>query len=249
MIVQYAERRDGYNIRGRHGGSTTVTTQERREKMSLEHAYEVYCNTIKAGSSVELHAIVEAIKTVQNALQASSSGAVRLTDRLWYRIQQALFDKLLTNYSSKIEVLDSDQKRVPVSDSIHQTSTLKIYPEGLRRADDWFQIPVLDLHEMTVTKVSKVREQHGEVLNREHFVDLHIECAGACMMPPEVVFGHERLRDEARTGRESAFSEWWDLYWRAYCTPDSEELVTVRDRMATLESIWGDLSIVAAGVA
>lgn len=226
-----------------------MATQERREKMSLDHAYEVYCDTIKAGSSVELHAIAEAIKTVKSALKASSSGAVRLTDRLWYRIQQALFDKLLTNYSTKIQILDGDQKPVETGDAMPQDGSVRIYPIGLRRLDDWFEIPVLDLHEMTVIKVSKVRQQHGDELNREHFVDLHIECSGACMMPPEIVFGHERLRDETRQGHEIAFSEWWDLYWRAYCTPDSEELTTVRDRMATLESVWGDLSIVAAGVA
>ncbi|MBX3073101.1 hypothetical protein KF707_09760 [Candidatus Obscuribacterales bacterium] len=226
-----------------------MAKQERREKMSLDLAYEVYCNTIKAGGSVELHAIAEAIKTVKSAMHASSSGAVRLTDRLWYRIQQALFDKILTNYSSRIEVLTYQQEPLSAGEEIPQTGLVRIYPEGLRRLDDWFELPVMDLHDMTVKKVSKVRAQHGDRLSHEYFIDLHIECAGACMMPPDIVFGHERLRDEARQGREIAFSEWWDLYWRAYCTPDPEELTTVRERMAMLESVWGDLSIVAAGVA
>ncbi len=226
-----------------------MTTQERREKMSLERAYEVYCTTIKVESSVELHAIAEAIKTVQNALNASSEGAVRLTDRLWYRIRQALFDKLLTNYSIKLECLDAGGQPINLAEPVPNTAVFKIHPQGLRRLDDWFQLPVLDLHEMTVSKVSKVRELHGELLDKEHFVDLHIECAGACMMPPGIVFGHEKLRDETKQGRKVAYAEWWDLYWRAYCTPDPEELTSVRERMELLESVWGDLSIVAKGVA
>ncbi len=219
-----------------------MTAQDRREKMSLERAYETYCTTIKVESSVELHAIAEAIKTVQNALTASSEGGVRLTDRLWYRIRQALFDKLLTNYSNELHPFDSSGTAVVASDSIPSEGIFKIRPNGLRRLDDRFEIPILDLHEMTVIKVSKVWELHGSSLNKDHFIDLHIECSGACMMPPGIVFGHERLREETKNGRKLAYTEWWDLYWRAYCTPDADELTTVRERMAMLESVWGDLS-------
>lgn len=226
-----------------------MTTHDRRDKMSLERAYETYCTTIKLESSVELHAIAEALKTVQNALSASNEGGVKLTDRLWYRIRQALFDKLLTNYSVDLDVFDSTGMPIKTDDSIEATATFTIQPKGLRRADDRFHIPVLDLHEMTVLKVSKVWKLHGNRLCRDHFIDLHIECAGACMMPPDVVFGHERLKEETRLGRQFAYTEWWDLYWRAYCTPDDDELKIVRARMAMLESVWGDLSKVAAEVA
>lgn len=219
-----------------------MTTQDRREKMSLERAYEIYCTTIKVESSVELYAIVEAVKTVQNALNAASGGGVRLTDRLWYRIRQALFDKLLTNHSIELEAFDSAGLAIPVGETIPNSGSFKIHPEGLRRLDDWFPVQILDLHEMTVIKVSKVWELHGAHLDKEHFIDLHIECAGACMMPPGVIFGHERLREETRAGRKLAYTEWWDLYWRAYCTPDTDELAIVRERMAMLESVWGDLS-------
>ncbi len=220
-----------------------MKTQDRREKMSLDRAYEVYCTTIKLESSADLHAIVEALKTVQNALNASSQGAVKLTDRLWYRIRQALFDKLLTGYSNELDIFDQSGSPLLTGDSIPESGSLKINPEGLRRVDDRFHIPVIDLHEMTLIKLSKVWDLHGPSLRQEHFVDLHIECAGgACMLPANVVFGHERLREETKHGRRLAYTEWWDLYWRAYCTPDEEELSTVRERMAMLESIWGNLS-------
>ncbi len=220
-----------------------MKTQDRRERMSLDRAYEVYCTTIKLESSADLHAIVEALKTVQHALNVSSKGAFKLTDRLWYRIRQALFDKLLTGYSNELVVFDESGAMLSIGDPISESGSLRINPEGSRRADDRFHIPVIDLHEMTLIKLSKVRDLHGANLRKEHFADLHIECAGgACMLPANVVFGHERLREETKHGRRLAYTEWWDLYWRAYCTPDEEELSAVRERMAMLESIWGNLS-------
>ncbi len=219
-----------------------VTTEDRRDKMSLDRAYDVYFRTIKGGGD-DLFAIVQALKTVQHALDACQSGGIKLTERLWKKIQQALFDKLLTGHSNYLCVFDGSGVIVESGIALPDFGIFEIHPEGLRRDDDFFRAPIEGLHELTVMKVSRAWSLHGSMLKHEYFVNLQIECSGdACLMPPGIVFGHERLREETEEGRRSAYTEWWDLYWRAYCTPDEEEKEVVLDRMAMLEAVWGRLS-------
>ena len=71
---------------------------DRRERVALDQAYEFYKGTVGNGEIFTLHSLVNSLKTVTNALSASADGHLTLTTRLWLRIKQALFDKLITSF-------------------------------------------------------------------------------------------------------------------------------------------------------
>jgi hypothetical protein len=67
------------------------------------------------------------------------------------------------------------------------------------------------------------------------------QCSSAgCFLKPMVV-GQEVLKEESESGRSQAYSEWWELYWQAYCSPDRVEKTSIGKRMEELETLWGNL--------
>lgn len=215
---------------------------ERRERMALDRAYEVYRKAIQADVPSDLYSVVEALKTVQNAIDACRRGHTKLTGRLWRKIQQALYDRLITGFPSYVVVHQEGGKLLEARKPLPQRGFLELHPEGLKRNDDFFRIDFTDLHELTLSKLSKVLQESGPSIRTEDFLALSVECTDACPLPPTVVFGHERLYQEAIEARRQAYHEWWDLYWRAYCTPDPQERTSVQQAMVSLESVWGRLS-------
>ncbi len=59
------------------------------------------------------------------------------------------------------------------------------------------------------------------------------------MKPFAVVL--ELIEEEAASGRLTAYREWWNLYWQAYCTADGREKRMLSQQMESLECVWGNL--------
>lgn len=61
------------------------------------------------------------------------------------------------------------------------------------------------------------------------------------MRPNTFIIGDEVLVKEATSGREKAYSHYWNLYWQSYCSPSPREKQYLTRQMASLEAVWGNL--------
>lgn len=214
---------------------------DRRDKIALDEAYSYYKNTVVSDGNSDLLTMVNALKTVSFALHASTAAEFKLTKRLWLRIEQALFDKLVTGFPSHVVVLGGDGNVLTVDDELTEDCVIELHPEGLRRADDVFRMPFCDLPPVTQMQMTRVWREKGPDLRREDFIVAN-ECdaSGLCPVKPFAI-GHEILEREANSGKQVAYQQWWGLYWQAYCTNDAREKELLTQQMSSLESIWGNL--------
>jgi hypothetical protein len=210
---------------------------ERREKLALDEAYKEFRAITKDEGSADLFQLVKCLKTVGNALSSARGGQLKLTIRLWQRIQIALFDKLLTSFPAHVVIYSSDGSALKPKRAIPEGAIVEIHPEGLRRADDFFKMEIEQLDPITRHVLNKIWEERGNSTRREDFANF--DCGEYCTRKYFVV-GDEVLRSESQKGKEQAYSEWWDLYWQAYCTPDKQQKKHIAKRMESIESVWGN---------
>jgi len=213
---------------------------DRRDKVALDEAYSYYRTVIVEEGQCDLHKLVKSLKTVSRALHSSSNGLFKITHRLWRRIEQALFDKVITSFGGHVVMLDSEGAVLTAQDDLPKDCVIELHPEGLRRADDVFRMPLDDLSPLTQMQVAKLWKERGPSLRKEDFVSYDCESSGLCPMKPFAV-GHEVLQQEAVSGKKVAYKQWWELYWQAYCTPDVREKQMLVKQMVSLESVWGNL--------
>ncbi|CAN5323373.1 hypothetical protein BH11CYA1_BH11CYA1_15450 [soil metagenome] len=214
---------------------------DRRDSVALDKAYEFYRETLSEGTN-DLHQVANSLKTVCHAINAAESGELELTLRLWQKIRQALFDKLLTNFSAYIVATGSDGQVLGHRELLPDDCTLELHPEGLRRDDDVFSIGIEELHPLTRSRLDKVWLERGPGTRREDFSNAS-ECeGGVCTMKPHTfIVGEEVLKTEANTGRQKAYDNYWRLYWQSYCSPSSREKQYLTRQMTSLEAVWGNL--------
>lgn len=213
---------------------------ERRERLALDDAYAFYRQTIHDERQMNLHGLVNSLKIVATALRKAEEGHFKLTTRLWMRIEQALFDKLLTTYPAYVVVTTPNGRALEPHKELPEDGTVELHPEGLKRNDDVFAMAVQHLHPLTRRRLNKVWLERGPITRREDFANLN--CAdGVCSINNTFIAGQEILEQEASNGKRHAMEQWWELYWQKYCTPDKKERQTLARQMAALESVWGDL--------
>ncbi len=216
-----------------------MARSDRRERVALDQAYEFYKGTIGNNEAFTLHSLVNSLKTVSTAVAASTDGHLTLTTRLWMRIKQALFDKLLTSYPAYVIIYDGTNKPIETKQRIPDDGMIEIHPHGLRRDDDRFSIDLNQLHPLTKKHIQKVWFERGPDTKGEDFSNY--ECDGNVCMPKLFVIGDEILQKEASNGKKAAYSQWWELYWQSYCTPDRKEKQQLTRQMNSLEAVWGNL--------
>lgn len=217
-----------------------MARSDRRDKVALDQAYSYYKNAVaEETSNIDLRSLVNSLKTVSFALRGSQVHNFKLTTRLWLRIEQALFDKLLTTFAGYLVVLRADGSALEAPSDLPADGTIQFHPEGLKRMDDVIRMPIQDISQFTLMKLNKVWKERGPFTRHE---GLHpVDCTtGICPIKPFVV-GHDQLVREAQNGKQAAYYQWWDLYWQDYCCGDKEEKLLIARQMATLESIWGNL--------
>ncbi|MBX9940566.1 MAG: hypothetical protein K2Y32_15000 [Candidatus Obscuribacterales bacterium] len=244
------------NLQKRNGDITLrLEGRERRERVALDEAYEFYKQLLSQGATENLHSLVNALKTVSTALEAAERGELEITVRLWRKIRQALFDQLLTGFSSHVVVVTSDGRVLAEKEDLPDDSTLELYPEGLKRSDDFFTASLEDLHPHTRSLLDRVWRTRGASIRKEDFQlgekaapqgeqeELGESCKdGVCALRPNsFVVGAELLSAEAKNGREKAYQEYWRLYWQSYCSPRAREKQYLVRQMASLEAVWGNL--------
>jgi hypothetical protein len=214
---------------------------DRRDRVALDKAYEFYRQTLTEGTN-DLHQVANSLKTVCHALDAAESGELDLTLRLWKKIRQALFDRLLTSFAAHIVATGADGQVLSHREPLPDDCTLELHPEGLRRDDDVFSIAIEELHPLTRSRLDKVWVERGPGTRREDFASSS-ECdGGVCTMKPYTfIVGEEVLSSEANSGRQKAYSNYWRLYWQSYCSPNSREKQYLSRQMASLEAVWGNL--------
>jgi len=217
-----------------------IVKADRRDRIALDEAYEFYRQTLAEGTN-DLHQLANSLKTVCRALDATESGEMELTLRLWKKIRQALFDKLLTSFPCHVVAIGSNGQVLGQKDFLPDDCLLELHPEGLKRDDDVFQIEIEDLHPLTRSRLDKVWCERPAT-RREDFSGA-AECeGGVCTLKPNaMIIGEEILLVEAAAGRQKAYSNYWRLYWQSYCSPSSREKQYLNSQMASLEAVWGNL--------
>ncbi len=219
--------------------------EDRRDRVALDEAYEFYRQILVDGTN-DLHLLANSLKTVCRALDAAEAGEMELTMRLWKKIRQALFDRLLTSFPAHVVAIAKDGQVLSQKDFLPDDCVLELHPEGLRRDDDVFQINIEELHPLTRSRLDKVWVERPGT-RREDFTGGKSEAAqecegGVCTLKANaMIIGEEVLQVEAANGRQKAYSSYWRLYWQSYCSPSSREKQYLVRQMASLEAVWGNL--------
>lgn len=234
--------------------------QERRDRVALDKAYDFYRRLVMDGSSNDLHLLANSLKTVCNALDASENGEMQLTLRLWRKIRQALFDKLLTSFPCYVVAIGPDGNAITSRQALPDDTLIELHPEGLKRDDDVFHLQLDELHGRTREMLDRAWQEHGPSMRREDFEREREEneglqhgdgggCQnGVCALRTPgfssgsgFIPGDEVMAREASQGRARAYQDYWRLYWQSYCSPNARERQYLSRQMASLEAVWGNL--------
>lgn len=212
---------------------------DRREKLALDESYKYYRSLDADGAEPNLYKLAHCLKTVNHAIELTGSHEFKLTVQLWKRIQQGLFDKLITNFSGYVIVSNGDGSAKQPKSDFPDVGMVEFHAEGLRRADDIFRMEIKHIYPATFYNLSKAWKKKGANLTPADFPKA--ECGdGGCFVKP-VLLGVEVLDNESKLGKEKAYHEWWDLYWQAYCTKSKNDRHTLYRKMDELELAWGNL--------
>jgi hypothetical protein len=217
-----------------------MARRDRRERLALDKAYDFYRRLSHSDSSVGLFKLANALKTVIYAIRSSGDGEFKLTTRLWQRIEQALFDKLLRTFPAYVAIFSRDGQMLNFGEDLPNDGKIVIHPQGLRRIDDFFSMPVSQLHPNTRMQLALIWNARRALTCSDDFGA--VECTEVCVPPNFFVPGLEILEGEAISGKQLAYKQWWDLYWQSYCTADRKEKGLLTHRMSALEDVWGNLN-------
>lgn len=211
---------------------------DRRERTALDEAYRYY-RKLDGGETPDIFRLNKAVKTLSFALAVSDISEFKLTKQLWRRLQQALFDKLITNFSGRIAILTEDRVPLEIRNPLPENGYIEFHPDKCKRLEDVNEIELSKLYPKTYSVIKKIWEERGSFIKPADFEGSDCE-GGVCAMKP-MVLGQEVLTAESTKGRADAHNRWWELYWQAYCTDNKRDQDLLSKQMNELEAIWGNL--------
>ncbi len=213
--------------------------QDRRERTALDEAFRYFRKLESGKEEADIFRLSKAVKTLSFALAVSDVSEFKLTKQLWKRLHQALFDKLITGFAGRIELLSASRLQLEILTAMPGDGYLVFYPELCRRDDDSNEIELSKLYPKTSSVVRTVWETRGAFIKPRDFEGGECE-GGVCYMKP-MVPGQEVLTEESKQGRSLAHDRWWELYWQAYCSGSKHEQELINKQMNDLEEVWGNL--------
>lgn len=212
---------------------------DRREKLALDESYRYYL-TLESGEKPEVFKLTHSLRTLSTALSFPQHSDFKLTRQLWKRLQQFLFDRLLTSFSGELSVHRPDGTRVLPGRAIPPDGYVRFKTDGCRRLDDIAELEVRHIYPKTLKGLKRAWLTSSSRIRPADFEGID-ECSdGVCLMKP-VVVGASVLSEESRTSKDEAYRRFWDLYLQAYCTPRKHERAMIYKHMQQIESVWGDL--------
>ncbi len=213
--------------------------EDRRQKVALDESYRYYRFLESKGEPPEMFRLTKCLRTLSTALAFADQGEFKLTRQLWKRLQQALFDRLISGFPGKYALFDNEGEPIRPNQKFPEEGVLSFRPSLCRRAEDMISIEIRRLYPKTHTCLAKAWRQGRTSVAPPDFAESDCE-GGLCPMKP-VLFGHEVLGEESQAARDRAYRKWWDLYWQAYCTGNKHERELIYRHMSEIESVWGDL--------
>jgi hypothetical protein len=223
-------------------GYLIVARTDRRQRLALDESYKYYKSLEKEGMYPSLYELAKSYKTVTAGLAFAESGhdaTFKMTRQLWKRMQQAMFDKMLTTFPGYLTITDEDGNAVEPHTPMPEAGVVQFLPDGCRRADDIFRMEIKHLYPGTQYCLGTAWKTRGAHIAPADFAGPQCSNAG-CFLKP-MLLGQEVLAEESTSGRQLAYSKWWDMYWQAYCSSDRHERTMLERRMEELENIWGEL--------
>jgi hypothetical protein len=212
---------------------------DRRERTALDEAYRYYIQLDNENLTPDIFRLNKSVKTLAFALAVADVGEFKLTKQLWKRLHQALFDKLITNFSGRIAILTEDRQELEIRNKLPETGFLVFYPDRCRRADDENEIELSKLYPKTLNAITHIWEERGAFIKPSDFEGGDCD-SGVCFMKP-MLLGQDKLNEESAKGRMDAHHKWWELYWQAYCTSNKRDQSILTKQMNELEAVWGNL--------
>jgi hypothetical protein len=213
--------------------------QERRERTALDEAYRYFRQLDSGEQAPDIFRLNKAVKTLSFALAVSDISEFKLTKQLWKRLHQALFDKLISNFSGRLVIWDEDRNACEIRNPLPESGYLEFYADRCKRTDDIVDIELSKLYPKTQKVIKHVWETRGAFIKPSDFEGQDCD-GGVCFMKP-MVLGQEVLGEESSRGRADAHNRWWELYWQAYCAPNKHDQELLTRQMNDLESLWGNL--------
>jgi len=216
-----------------------MARKDRRERVALNDAYLFFKDVIKGDGKPDLYKLANSLKTISNALKSAENSEFKLTTRLWQRIESALFEKLVSLFPADLRILSKNGRSILPNELVPGQATVEIHPEGLRRSDDLFSIPLANLAWTTQVSLKRAWEKRAVKIRPEDFKPT--ECEQLCQPSQNFIVGEQVLENESELGKNHAYQKWWQLYWQAYCSSNQYERLAIEKEMSNLETVWGDL--------
>lgn len=213
--------------------------QDRRHKLALDESFRYYRSIDSGEAEPSIFELTKSLGTLSTALAFAQMGEFKLTRQLWKRLQQAMFDKLLTTFAGEIVVLDADGRPITPGGDLPEDGLLEFHPDRCHRAEDHCRIEIGKLYPKTIAVLQKLWAAGKTSVSPMDFDGYECE-GGLCPMRPLMV-GQDVLVKESLTGKDAAYNRWWELYWQAYCSDDEEYREEMYKQMGELEAVWGDL--------
>ncbi len=212
---------------------------DRRDKKALDESYKYYRHLDQNHSPPELYRLANTLKTLTKSLLLAEDGQLKLTRQLWKRVQQALFDKLITSFPGYVLVSNEDGEQVSPKHPFPDEGMVEFHPDGCKRADDIFRMEIKHLYPTTFYNLSKAWKDKGATVQPGDFGEVACSEMGCPVKP--AVYGLDVIDAESTQGKQNAYQQYWDLYWQAYCTRNRSERSSIFRQMDELESVWGTL--------
>jgi hypothetical protein len=213
---------------------------DRRGKLALDESYRYYRH-LEGGAEPELFEMTRSLRTLSNALYFADTGEFKLTRQLWRRLQQALFDRMMSSFAGRYTLMNAEREVLEFGTSMPEDGFISFRPDGCKRVEDMAIMEVSRLYPKMFVVVSKLWAEGRSRMTPDDVAAMP-DCAdtGVCMMKP-VVLGKETLDAESKHGKTQAYRKWWELYWQAYCTPKKAERQELYRHMLDIEAVWGSL--------
>lgn len=212
---------------------------DRRSRLALDESYRYYRH-LESGEEPELFQLSRSLNNVASALSNAHTSEFKLTQQLWRRLQEALFDRYINSFAGTFVISDEQGNVVPLGKPWAEAGYVRFQPEGCRRNEDVASIEIRRLYPVTYDVLKNTWGFGSNRVEPRMFATAPQCSDGICAMRP-MVLGGERLQAESNEGKRIAYQRWWELYWQAYCTNSKQQRSELYRSMMQIESVWGDL--------
>ncbi len=214
---------------------------DRRSRWALDESYRYY-RVLESGAEPGLFELNRSLSTLSHALYFAETGEFKLTRQLWRRLQQALFERLVTNFPGQFRFMRPESRAVvEPSAEIPEDGFISFHAHGSKRTEDIALIEISRLYPKTLMAIRRAWAEGRSIVDPKDFnlPDCDRD-TGICALRP-MVLGHEVMSEESRSGKEDAYQKWWGLYLQAYCTPSKRDRSMLYQHMVEIEEVWGNL--------